>query len=348
MKIEIVSKGMATTIQDLGRLGYRAFGVPVSGAMDRESFTLANLLLHNDLNAPCLEMTLLGGSFKFFEDTKVAITGANMKPINQKGQPIPMWETTLIPAGDLLTFQSAETGMRTYLAFEGGIVSGLVMGSASTYRRANIYPFLGRALEKGDVFECRGASKGEKRRVPVQMRPNFSSKLTIRVIMGPHEEAFTDEGIHTFLSNTYCVTKDSDRMGMRLTGAVIEHKDQADILSDGIVPGAIQVPKNGEPIILLSDAQTTGGYTKIAHVITQDLDRLAQARPGDEITFERCSLVEAQKLLVEQKTKLEAMVLPYEAKPIKHFMISVNGRGFNLAVEEVLDEQSKDGPSETK
>lgn len=348
MKIEIVSTGAATTIQDLGRYGYRAFGVPVSGAMDKESFQLANLLLGNDLNAPCLEMTLIGGVFKFFEDTKVAITGANMKPSMSNGHPVPMWQTVVIPAGETLCFQIAETGMRTYIAFEGGVDVDLVMGSASTYKRAEIYPLFGRPLEKGDVFQCKGTNLGQHLRVPIVFRPSYPSKMKIRVIMGPHEEAFTDEGISTFLTSTYLVTKESDRMGMRLTGAVIEHKDKADILSDGIVPGAIQVPQSGEPIILLSDAQTTGGYTKIAHVITMDLNRLAQARPGDEICFERCSLEQAQQVLKEQKSQLEAMVIPYDASSLKHFCVSVNGRGYNLAVEEVLNEQTENNSSKVK
>jgi biotin-dependent carboxylase-like uncharacterized protein len=294
---EVIQPGPMTTVQDLGRSGYQQYGVPASGAMDGYAYRIGNLLVGNDESAPSLEITLFGCRLRLRHDATVAITGADLAP-TLNGNPVPMWETLPVKQGEILAFPRLKSGCRAYLAVAGGINVPKVMGSASTYTRAGIGGFQGRPLRAGDIIHT-GQPAGSPRpaRVPPKHIPAYVNQLELRVIPGPQDDYFTDEGIRTFLSSTYTVSAQADRMGYRLEGPRIQRRAKADIISDGIPLGAVQVPGDGLPIILLADRQTTGGYTKIATVISLDISRLAQAKPGDTATFRRIGEDEALKVL---------------------------------------------------
>lgn len=342
MTIEIVKLGMAMSVQDKGRFGYRAFGVPISGALDQSAYEMANALIGNASGAPVLELTMNGPHLKFYHKTRIAITGANMNPVDEKGYPVPMWQAVSMEAGQELRFGYATSGMRAYIAFEGGIETSKIMDSASDYPRAGIFPCKGKALQVGDILTCKARESNVYGYIPIDKRPVYGCEVEVRVILGPHEAAFTDKGIETFLSTAYCVSPTSDRMGMRLEGEFIEHKDSADILSDGIVPGAIQIPKDGQPIVLLADAQTTGGYTKIAHVIQMDLSKLAQLRPRDKVRFKAIGLKEAHALLEEDAKKKEDMFKRKNAYSRRYFNVKSGQRSYSITVEEVENDSCKD------
>ncbi|MGL5312626.1 MAG: biotin-dependent carboxyltransferase family protein [Peptostreptococcaceae bacterium] len=308
MGILINESGLYTTIQDYGRIGYQEAGFSVCGAMDKRSLTIANLLVGNREDEACIEATLIGPKIEFTDINIIAITGGNLNPkIN--GKYVNMYEAIIVKRGDILSFTNAVSGARAYIAFAGGLDIENTMGSKSTNVKCNIGGYRGRNLKSGD---CIGFIS------PKDYLPNFASRkleikenkmneknISLRVILGPQEDAFTKEGIETFFNSTYEVTKDFDRMGCRLDGPEIEHKESADIISDGIVLGSIQIPSHKKPIIMLTDRQTTGGYTKIGTVITIDIPKLAQAKVGDEIKFELINIEKAQKLYREEELSIE-------------------------------------------
>lgn len=335
MSIEILKLGLAMSVQDRGRFGFRAFGVPVSGALDLLAYEMANALLGNEAEVPVLELTMNGPSLRFHEDTVLAITGANMKPVDENGYPIPMWQAVTMTAGQTIKFGYAVEGMRAYVAFAGGIDSKLVMNSASTYNRASIYPLLGRAFQVGDRFQMKGTKNVFFGYLPIEHRPTYSKDIVVRVVLGPHDDAFTKEGLEVFLSSHYRVSPTSDRMGIRLEGGAIVHKGEADIISDGIVPGAIQVPKDGQPIVLLADAQTTGGYTKIGHIIQEDICRMAQLCPHDTVRFKAISLEEAHACLKQKKWCDRRQVVALNPRSRRYFEIKEGRQLYKVTVEEV-------------
>jgi len=302
--LELLQPGAMTTVQDLGRFGYQQYGVPSSGAMDSYAYRIGNLLVGNDEGAPSLEITLFGCRLRFLQDAAIAITGADLAP-TLNGAPAPMWQTVSVNLGDTLAFPRLKSGCRAYLAVAGGIDVPRVMDSASTYIRAGIGGFHGRALRAGDILACNPQPSPRKVTLPLQYLPSYVNQLELRVTIGPQDDYFTSEGIHTFLNSTYTVSAQADRMGYRLEGPKIQHKGKADIISDGIPLGAVQVPGDGLPIILFADRQTTGGYTKIATVISADISSLAQARPGDTVTFRRVTNDEALIALRHQETKIK-------------------------------------------
>lgn len=304
---EVIAPGMLTTVQDLGRFGYQQFGVPVAGAMDSYAAKVANLLVGNVENAACLEVTILGPTLRVINPCNLAITGADLSPtIN--GERIDMWTTWAVEKGDVLSFSSAENGCRAYLSVYGGIDVPAVLGSRSTYVRGGFGGYQGRALRRSDVLRGTIPEPGTlKRHVPQPYVPNYSSPATIRVILGTQDNYFTEKSIETFLNSTYEVTPNSDRMGYRLLGQAIEHVKEAEIVSDGTSVGAIQVPGDRMPIVLMRDAQTTGGYPKIAHVISPDLDQMAQLTPGDTLRFERIEIGEAHELVKEAARRLDRL-----------------------------------------
>jgi len=301
---EVIQPGSLTTVQDLGRFGYQQYGVPVAGAMDNYALRIANLLTGNSEDAAALEITLMGLKLRMLADTVIAVTGGDLSSkINN--YLLPMWQSIAVKAGDIISFGWAKTGCRAYLAVAGGINVPAVMGSGSTYAKSGIGGFKGRALMAGDRLESGNASAFKTaRKLPPEFIPVFAKSNTIRVILGPQDDSFTEEGIMTFLASEYTISNEADRTGYRLTGPTIKHKAGADIISDGIPAGAIQVPGSGLPIVLLADRQTTGGYPKIACVITADIPKLAQAKPGDKIRFEGISIDKAYSLLQEYVKKL--------------------------------------------
>jgi biotin-dependent carboxylase-like uncharacterized protein len=300
MKVfKVLKPGLFTTVQDLGRYGYLKFGVPISGAMDTFSLVAANLLVENNPNDACLEITLIGPELLALANTQIAVTGGSIS-LKIDGESAPMWQTLEIKEGDVISFGKMNSGCRAYMAIAGGIKTPIILGSRSTYVRGEFGGLNGRQLKDGDTIE---AFKTPPRKIvykmPEELTPELPNHIHARVIMGPQAEMFTEKGIETFLSSKYKVTSEADRMGYRLEGPIIEHKIKADIVSDALLPGAVQVPKDGKPILIMRDAQTTGGYPKIAVVITPDVSRLGQAKPNDTIEFSKITVREAEEKLRE-------------------------------------------------
>lgn len=297
MSLTVLAPGLITTVQDLGRYGYQQYGVPVSGAADPRSARLANLLVGNDENEAVLECTVLGPRLRFDGPAVIALTGGDLGA-RLDGRPLQRYRALAVKAGQELSFSGLRSGCRAYLAFAGGPDVPSVMGSRSTCMKAGLGGFKGRKLEKGDVL----AFREEKETLPGMesrvLGEDFSpqKQYELHVVPGPQDDLFTEEGLRTFLGESYTVTAQSDRMGCRLEGPVIAHRGSADIISDGISFGAVQVPGDGKPIIMLADRQTTGGYTKIATVITADFRFLGQLKGGDTVRFKAVGIEQAQLL----------------------------------------------------
>ena len=329
MSIIIEEPGIFTTIQDNGRFNYEKFGVSPSGPMDFISFRLANILAGNKINQNSLEFTLSGGVLRFDNPCVIAITGADMSPtINSI--PCAMYQALQINSGDVLRMGYAKDLCRTYIAFHGGIEAQPIMGSIST----STYNHIGSKLRKGDVIKIHESEtiinlSSRKINPPAKL----STEKLIRVILGPQDYAFTQQGINDFLSSPYKVTSNFDRMGYRLEGKTISHVKDANIISDGMVTGAIQVPGSGQPIIMMSERQTIGGYTKIACVITADLPLIGQSKEGDILRFKAVTIKEAH----EELRRLEDYFGELEEKFsfTKNYRIKVNGQVFNVSIEKI-------------
>ncbi len=308
MGIIVESPGIQTTVQDEGRFGYQQFGVSPAGPMDSKSFYLANILVGNKKSEGVLEMTFSGPTLKFERDNMIAITGANMMP-TVNGQPIPIYEAVLVKAGDVLSFGFVNgSGCRSYLAFAGGLDIPLVMGSKSTLMRNELGGVNGRKLEKGDAIKFANPKTElpnmKLRKIEIEKFPK--KEITLRVLTGPQDTAFTEDEIKRFFWYGATITNEFDRMGCRLEREVpLKHIVDGNTITDGIAFGSIQVPTNGQPIIMLADRQSTGGYTKIGTVISVDLPKLAQSVPGYRVRFVRVSIELAQKLYVDRLKALE-------------------------------------------
>lgn len=308
MGIKIANGGFMTTIQDMGRFGYQETGMSVSGVMDTRSAGLANILVGNDENEAVIEVTMMGPVIEFTEDNLVAVTGGNLGA-KLDGKTMPGYEAVLVKSGQVLSFSGMFGGSRAYIAFAGGLDVPAVMGSRSTNLKSGIGGFEGRKLGAGDEIRFAAPktwlpNMNKRKLVP----DDFSSReYTLRVVMGPQDDCFTEKGIATFLNSVYTVSNEYDRMGCRMQGDVIEHKNGGDIITDGISFGAVQVPSHGNPIVMMADHQTTGGYTKIANVISVDLPKLAQCMPGFKIRFKKVSIEEAQDLYCAWKRELKEL-----------------------------------------
>lgn len=321
--IELVSVPSLTTIQDLGRRGYQKFGVPVSGVMDEISARFANYLVGNDENAPLLEFVLKGPTIRFNASAVFAIGGDVNAYLN--GAPIEAWRSYWAKRGDILEIGSLRSGMYGYISFAGGIKCERILGSCSTYLRANF----GRALRAGDTLKLGYAilTGREGKKLPGEFVPRYSNESEIRVIPGPQEEQFPKRS----LKGEYRVSPESDRMGYRLEGPKIE--GGGGIITDAIPLGSIQVPENGQPIIMLADRQTTGGYAKIGVVARVDVSRVAQTRPGGRLRFKVISVGEAQNLLRKREALMRGIKRMLEGKS-RAYKIKVLGDEF-LAFTEV-------------
>lgn len=308
--LEVLHKGALTTTQDLGRYGYQRYGVPICGAMDKFALRMANILAGNEEGEAALEVTIMGPKLRVLQGLRVAFTGADLSPqIN--GLPCSMWCCLPVEKGDVISFGAPRSGCRTYIGISGGIDVPLIMGSRSTHIRTGHGGF-GRALIQGDVIHVKEEGKNwDKAITPKKLLeeqiPIYAKDWVARVVLGPQQEYFTPRGLKTFLEGEYWITPESDRMGYRLKGPKIEHRYGADIITDATTPGSVQVPGDGMPIVLLADAQTTGGYPKIGVVISPDQDKLAQAKPGDRIRFEKVSISRAHQLLVDMENKIKAI-----------------------------------------
>ena len=306
---EILDPGLLTTVQDRGRYGYQRYGVPVSGAMDQFALRIANLMAGNDQGAAALEVTVRGPKIEFHTSTWIAVTGADISP-KVDDRPVPMWESLEIEEGSILEFDELRDGMRAYIAVRGGIDVPTVMGSRSTYLKGQFGGLEGRALQGGDLLSTLAPANDDFQ--PKRLPSNYTSPVyggihRLRVIPGPQDHAFEPEALSKFLTARYRVHPDSDRMGYMLDGPKIEHLEGADIVSDGNPNGAVQIHGDGIPRILLVDRGTTGGYTKIAAVISVDLSGLAQALPGQSVSFRQVTVEEAQEALREQESVIRSV-----------------------------------------
>jgi antagonist of KipI len=299
--LEILSPGILTSVQDLGRYGYGRYGVAPSGALDSFALRIANLLVGNRSDQACLEIVLLGPAIKALEDVVVAVTGGNLQPRRDK-QPLAMWRSQNLKKGDILSFSSPLSGFRAYVAVGGGISVPRVMGSRSTNFSSGFGGFQGRALKKNDILTSENHSqcvKTDTRIFSAAWIPVYPDNWSLRVIWGPQDDHFPADSRACFLDATYIMSADSDRTGIRLQGPVIRQKPdiQASIISEGVISGSVQIPGDGMPIIILGET-VTGGYRKIATVISADLPLLGQIKPGDSMRFTAVSLDEARQALI--------------------------------------------------
>ncbi len=299
---KIIKPGFLTTVQDAGRPGYRHIGVPVSGALDQMAYRAANILAGNESGAAALEMTLAGPEIVFLNDCAAAVTGADMEP-RLSGKAVPMWERIYCRAGDMLCFGYRKKGCRSYLAVSGGINVPPVLGSRSTYLTAGFGGYNGRRLKKNDILKLLPEESENTLAgcvVPLKDRPVYSSEVMVRVIRGINAGFFSDKEYKKLFTVPFKVTQRLDRMGCCLEGGTpIVSDKQGLMLSCPATPGSIQVPPSGQPVVLLQDAQATGGYPQIGCVISADLWKLGQVVPGDTVFFEETDIKTAHEIIKE-------------------------------------------------
>ena len=313
--LKVLAPGLHTTVQDLGRPGYQAIGVPVSGALDGVSLRLATALVGNAPGTPALEVLLSGPTFEVAADTvRMALsgTGASLAIGAEKAR-VEARESVTVPRGEIVEIVVGRQSASCYFAVEGGIAVPMVLGSASTYVRAAFGGLDGRALQSGDVvpLAVARASKRAELRLSAPMRE--TGDQPIRVVLGPQQEYFTAEAVAILLDAEFRISPSADRMGMRLDGSLLELHRGWDIVSDAIVTGAIQVPGSGQPILLLADHQTTGGYPKIATVISADLPVVGRRRPADALRFVAVTVEAAAELCRAAERDLAELVASLES-----------------------------------
>ena len=306
--IRVLDPGPQTTVQDAGRTGQLRYAIPPSGPVDRASHVLANRLVGNPDAAAALEFTLVGPRLSAEAPCTIAVTGADA-PITLNDRTAPSWTTLTLNGGDVVRIGAARSGVRGYVAIAGGIDVPPVLGSRATYLRGRLGGLHGRALTRDDRLPIGAARPVRRRAVPDAARPRFGGEVVLRVVLGPQADRFTDAGVATFLDSAYEVLPQSDRMGARLNGPRIAHARGHDIISDGIALGAVQVPGDGLPIVLLVDRQSTGGYTKIAAVCSFDIARLGQAKPGQRVRFTPVDVATAHRVLKESDAALASVEL---------------------------------------
>lgn len=300
--LTVVKPGMLTTVQDLGRTGYQGLGVPVSGPMDLYSHRLANLVLGNQPSAAALEITILGPELIADGDVTCAVAGAEID-VTVDGAPVPRHQPFELRGGSRLRWGARAKGTRMTLAVRGGFDLPLTLGSRATHLVSRMGPFGGRALRAGDVLPVMAVqpSGPAAHGVPLEL-PDGGARL--RIVPAAHRERFTDAGWNRLTDARFTISPQSNRMGYRLDGPGIPHVDSAEILSEAMPPGVLQVPASGQPILLMAERQTTGGYATIASVITADLPLAGQLAPGDWVRFEVVTFAEAIAALRERERRL--------------------------------------------
>ena len=309
MALEVLEPGFGTTIQDLGRIGYGSMGIPESGAMDLFALQAANLLVGNEPGAAAIEIPISNFKVRSDRDCLVSCAGPEwMLEIN--GSRFPGWMAVLARAGDLIQpIPGPGAGRWGYLAVSGGIDVPVVAGSRSTFLRGSFGGLNGRTLQPGDSLTILHKSDPNLdlagRVFPWERLMDYKHSMIARVIPGPQKESFGDDAFDLFMNSTFRIGSRSDRMGYTLEGPLFQRVQSADILSEGVIPGSIQVPADGNPVVLMSDAQTTGGYAKIAAVIRSDLGVLAQLNPGDQMSFLEVSLTQARELYLARQRALQ-------------------------------------------
>lgn len=316
--IKVVKPGWLTTVQDLGRYGYQRYGMPVSGAMDRCSYIVANRLVGNHDHDAALEITLKGPELLFEHDSVIALTGADLAP-SLDGIGIPLWTSVKVKAGSRISFGTRRVGARCYLAIAGGIDVPIILGSRSTHIASQTGGMKGRTLAQGDILVSGTPSLYQQttigRSLPEKLRPMYSTVTTLRILPIPQRDAFLERSLEVFTTNPYRLTSQSDRMGYRLEGPKFGHGRAEQYISDGTALGALQIPPDEQPILLMADRQTTGGYPKIAVVISADLHLAGQLLPGDTIQFTTTTFQLAQTALKTQRDALQQALPPFGSTP---------------------------------
>lgn len=313
--LKIIKSGLQTTVQDLGRFGFQKYGVIASGAMDPFAHRIANLLVGNGENAATFEMTMTGATIEFQQDAFIALCGGDLSP-QIDGTDLKMWRPAFVKEGSVLKFGAPRSGCRAYLAVAGGIDVPELMNSKSTYLRAGIGGFHGRALQAGDIVPVNlippqlAASLLHATGNGVEWKtaaPRYSSEPVVRMMKGRQFELFNRESQSYIFSEAFAVSSHSDRMGYRLEGTRLALEEPKELISEAVSFGSIQVPSDGNPIILLADRQTTGGYPKIGQVAAVDLPLVSQLKPGERIRFKEISVAEAQQLYLDQETQIRQL-----------------------------------------
>ncbi|MFN8424850.1 MAG: biotin-dependent carboxyltransferase family protein [Anaerolineales bacterium] len=311
MTLEIVEANGLATIQDAGCVGWKKFGVPSSGPMDTFAFRAANALLGNAPHHAAIEIGLGDIAFRALSDCVIAVAGAGFD-LSIYIWDFPLWGSYYIRAGWTIRFTKLDSGMWAYLALVGGVQTQGRLGSASTNLRARFGGLDGRRLQVGDILKAdkssRASSELAARTFPASARPAYSDNPVLDVIMGPQEKYFTAESTATFMSQVYTVSPTSDRMGYRLEGPPLIHKRKTELISEGMTMGAVQVPASGQPIVMMADSPTTGGYPKIGTVTSADLPLLAQCVPNkSKIRFRETTVAKAQKKYRELMAGVEKL-----------------------------------------
>ena len=302
--IHVQAPGLLTTVQDLGREGFGPLGVSPSGAADPISLRLGNRLVGNPEGLAGLEMTLLGGTFVFPQGAVIALTGSDFAA-TLDGAPVDLWTSIEAKADQSLRVGSTRSGARCYLCVQGGIAVKPFLGSASTHLLSGLGGYQGRALRKGDVLQIGPATAPfRKNTIPPKALEPLSPRKLLRVTPGPQSDSFPESSRHRFYAGMYRIAEDSNRMGLRLEGPPITQASSGEMITEGVALGAVQITAGGLPIILFVEQQTTGGYAKIANVISADLHSLGQLRPRDEIRFQQVDWETARSLLIEQEALL--------------------------------------------
>jgi len=318
----VLHPGQLATVQDRGRFGHQHEGIPVSGAMDEIALRLGNLLVGNDENAAALECTLVGPTLRFDDHMLIALTGGDLS-VTVDGEPIPLWRPVGVPAGATVSGAAAVRGARGYLAIAGGIAVPSVLGSRSTYARAAFGGLQGRSLRRGDLLPIDQPGElgrriaraiggdGGRSRVSIgkwgasaMIVPFYTASPVVRLLEGTHTNLLTPESRDRLWSGDFRVGAQSDRMGYRLEGTPLELSEPRELLSEAVAFGTVQLPPGGDPIVLMADRQTTGGYPRIGQVASIDLPLLAQLKAGDRVRFRPASLEEAQRLYLSREDNL--------------------------------------------
>jgi biotin-dependent carboxylase-like uncharacterized protein len=302
--LEVVAHGLHTTVQDLGRVGYQNVGLPASGPLDRISLRLANALVGNPPGTPALEMLLLGATFAVAANSvRIALVGGDgaLEIGADRARDVPTGRSVRLVRGDVFRVRASGDSVCAYLAIEGGPQIAPLLGSAATYVRSGIGGFHGRALRRGDRLPLARDAVDVRDELALARPVDLGLDRPIRVVLGPQRDYFTDAAVATFLSAEYVVSNQADRMGFRLDGPPLAHAKGYNIVSDGTVEGAIQVPGSGKPIILMVDHQTTGGYPKIATVISADIPVVGRRKPGRAIRFAAIDVEDARRLRKQQE-----------------------------------------------
>lgn len=312
MSLEIIEANGLATIQDAGRAGWKKFGVPSSGPMDTFAFRAVNALIGNTPHHAAIEIGLGDIAFRALSDCVIAVAGAGFD-LSVYIWDFPLWGSYYVRAGWTIRLTKLDSGMWAYLALAGGVQTQGRLGSASTNLRAHFGGLDGRRLQVGDVLKAgkpsHASSELAARTFPVSARPEYSDNPVLDFIMGPQEKYFTDESIATFMSHEYTISATSDRMGYRLDGAALTHRIKTELISEGMTMGAIQVPANGQPIVMMADSPTTGGYPKIGTVASADLPLLAQCVPNkSKIRFRETTVAKAQKRYRELMAGVERIL----------------------------------------